>query len=273
MTTRRRPVGARLAAAAGCALLLGAGLTACSSDSSKTLSFCTDPTYPPAEFYQVQKVGTADLKRVLVGADIDIGRAVAKKLKKTAKYVDTKFDKIIPALQDKKCDAIISFINDTAQRRSQMTFVNYLGAGQDVMLKKDATPVNAVADLYGRTVSVATGTTEEDFLKAQNSSAPSGKQITIKSFASENDAILALTKDAVQVYFGDAPIVQSAVSSDNTLVQGAELVKPVPIGIALRPGDERIGPIQKAIKDMYNDGTMGKILATWKFSRYAITPS
>ena len=54
--------------------------------------------------------------------------------------------------------------------------------------------------------------------------------------------------------------------------QGAQLVKPIPIGIALRPGDSRIDGIQKAVKDMYDNGTMGVILTRWKFNRYAINP-
>ncbi len=264
---------ARLVATTSATLLIAAGLAACSSTSSAdTLSFCTDPTYPPAEFYQVSKVGTADFKRVLAGADIDIARAVGHKLDKHVKFVSTPFSKIIPELLDKKCDAIISLMNDTAQRRTQVSFVDYLAAGQDIMSKRTSPAVNSLADLYGRSVSVATGTTEEDFLKAANKSAPSGKQIAIKPYEAENDAILALNDDKVQAYFGDAPIVQSAVAADSSLVRGAELVKPIPVGIAMRPGDSRIAKVQQAVNDLYTNGTMGQILAKWKFGRYAITP-
>jgi polar amino acid transport system substrate-binding protein len=275
MTTDRRPVRylTRFVAVAGCAVLLTAGLSSCSSDSSSnTLSFCTDPTYPPAEFYQVSRVGTASLKRELVGADIDIGNAVADKMGKDARFVSTKFNEIIDHLLDKKCDAIISLMNDTSQRRTKVSFVDYLAAGQDLMLKKGTTPINSLAELYGRSVSVATSTTEEDFLKAANKAAPGGKQIVIKSYPSENNAILALDNNKVDAYFGDAPIVQSAVAANSSLVRGAELVKPIPVGIALRPGDSRISTVQKAVNDMYTDGTMGRILSKWKFTRYAITP-
>jgi ABC-type amino acid transport substrate-binding protein len=151
-----------------------------------------------------------------------------------------------------------------------VSFVDYLAAGQDIMLRKGTAPVNHVADLYGRSVSVAVSTTEADFLAAANKSAPSGQQIKITSYKSENDAILALRNGKVEAYFGDAPIVQSAVAADSSLVRGAELVKPIPVGIALRPGDSRIAKIQKAVNDLYGDGTMGRILAKWKFTRYAL---
>ena len=251
--------------------LLATSVAACSS-SDKTFTFCTDPNYPPAEFHQVGKVGSAELKRQLVGADIDIAHDVAKRIDRSVRYTETPFTGIIPALLDQRCDAIISFMNDTPERRKQLAFVDYLQAGQSVMIGKDAAPVNGVADLYGRTVSVARETTEEQFLTAQNKTAPAGQSITIRSYDTENDAIYALQKNTVQVYFGDTPIVASAVAADKSLARGAELVKPTPIGIALRPGDSRIDKIATAVRDLYDNGTVGRILAKWNFSRYAITP-
>jgi ABC-type amino acid transport substrate-binding protein len=262
----------RVIAATASALLLATGLSACSKDSSDQLSFCTDPTYPPAEFYQVGKVGSADLKRVLTGADIDIGKAVADKLDKGAKFVTTNFSEIINKLLDKKCDAIISFMNDTAKRRTQVSFVDYLAAGQDLMLKKTTAPISGLSGLFGRSVSVAKSTTEESFLTTANKAAPGGKQITIKSYQTENEAILALHNDKVDAYFGDAPIVKAAVAADSSLVHGPQLVKPIPIGIAMRPGDSRISKVQKAVNDLYTNGEMGRILGRWKFTDYAIKP-
>jgi ABC-type amino acid transport substrate-binding protein len=52
---------------------------------------------------------------------------------------------------------------------------------------------------------------------------------------------------------------------------GGELVKPKPIGIAMRKGDERVAGVKDAVNAMYKDGTMGRILAKWKFTRYALT--
>ena len=40
----------------------------------------------------------------------------------------------------------------------------------------------------------------------------------------------------------------------------------------MRPGDSRISKVQSAVNDLYSNGTMGRILAQWKFARYAITP-
>lgn len=260
----RRWAGGLLAAA-----LLAGGVAGCST-AAKTLTFCTDPTYPPAEFYKVQQVGTQTLKRQLAGADIDIGTAVGKRLGRPVSFTDTPFEQIIAALRDKNCDAIISFMNDTPQRRRLVTFADYLAAGQLILLREGAPPVRRVQDLYGRTVSVAQGTTEQQFLQAQNVHAPVGRPIKIVSFASENDAIYALQRGVVGAYFGDAPIVLAAARADPSLTVGAQLVPPIPVGIAVRPGNPLGAQIAQAIKAMYKDGTMGAILSRWGFTRYAL---
>src|SRR5438874_9275513 len=67
--------------------------------------FCSDITYPPEEYFKGSKA---------VGSDIDIGTAVAKLMGVKAEFKNTTFDSIIAALLTKKCDAIISGMNDTA---------------------------------------------------------------------------------------------------------------------------------------------------------------
>src|ERR1035437_981367 len=67
--------------------------------SGGTIKFCSDTTYPPMESIVHGKT---------VGADIDIATALVKLWGKTAEFQTTGFDVLIPALQAKKCDAIIS---------------------------------------------------------------------------------------------------------------------------------------------------------------------
>ncbi len=268
---------AQLSIAIVSVVLVGMTLSSCASSKKSTTSggaftYCTDPTYPPAEFYQAARRGAGEVTKTLVGADIDIGKAVAKRLGGHAEFVATPFADIIGSLLDKKCDAIISFINDTAGRRQQMSFADYAAFGQSVLVKNGAPVIHEVSDLFGKTVSVARGTTEEEFLTGQNKAANGKPPIKILSFASDDDAIYALTQGAAEVYFGDTPVVSLLVSQNSSLTQGPEIVKAIPVGIALRIGDSRLAGTKKAISDMYADGTMGVILAKWKLTQFAITP-
>ena len=59
------------------------------------------------------------------GSDIDIADAVAKQLGSTAQIKTTVFTVIIPALKEKKCDAIISAMTITPERASRSTSSPY----------------------------------------------------------------------------------------------------------------------------------------------------
>ena len=128
--------------------------------SANQLLFCSDITYPPEEFYK----GTTP-----AGSDIEIGDALAAQMGVKASFQNTGFDGIIPALEGKKCDAIISGMNDTPARRKQVDFTDYISVGQSFMVKKgNPEHITNIASLAGKTVSVEVGTTNADYLNAQS---------------------------------------------------------------------------------------------------------
>src|SRR5207247_2531968 len=121
--------------------------------SAGKLVFCSDITYPPEESY---KAGTTTPE----GSDIDIGTYIAGKMGVKARFDNTGFDGIIAALLAKKCDAIISGMNDTPERRKQVAFVDYLKVGQSFMVKSgNPENITGIPSLAGNAASVETGTT------------------------------------------------------------------------------------------------------------------
>jgi len=93
-------------------------------DRHRPVEQVRDRAYPPAEFYTATRRGGGELAKKLVGADIDIGTTVAKRLRGHAEFVTMPFADVIPSLLDKKCDAIISFIKDTAGRSTCSGYVS-----------------------------------------------------------------------------------------------------------------------------------------------------
>ena len=228
--------------------------------SAGKIVYCTDATYPPEEYFQGSKI---------VGSDIDFGTAVAQKMGVKAQFKNTTFDSIIPALLVKKCDAIISGMNDTAERRKQVDFVDYLKVGQTLMVKKgNPAHVTSLASLAGKRVSVESGTTNRDFLIKESKKLQSQgkKPITIVTFPKDTDSVAALKAGRVDAYFGDTPPVVYYIKHDPTLAVGVSPIAPIPIGIAIRRGDPLRGATQKAISKMYADGTIKRILAKWDMS-------
>jgi len=225
--------------------------------SAGKIVFCTDPTYPPEESLN----GTA-----FVGSDIDFANGVAAQMGVKASFKNTTFDSIIAALKTKKCDAIISGMNDTAQRRKQVNFVDYLKVGQSILVKKgNPEHISKLADLAGKSVSVESGTTNRDFLAAESAKLTKAgkKAIEIKTFPKDTDAAAALKAGRVDAYFGDSPVAVFYASRDKSFTVGGAPISPIPIGIAIRKGDPLTAATQKAINALYANGQIKKIVAKW----------
>jgi polar amino acid transport system substrate-binding protein len=252
------------------AVLLTVAVTASATagparERAGTLTYCSDITYPPEEFYK----GTTP-----VGSDIDIGTEVAKRLGLKASFHNTGFDAIIAALLAKKCDAIISGMNDTPERRKQVAFVDYLSVGQSLMVKKgNPKHIRKLSDLSGKSVSVEVGTTNKQFLDATSKTLKKAGKDAIKvvTFPKDTDAAAALKTGRVDAYFGDSPVVAYYIERDpSSFAFGGSPVNPIPVGIALRKGDAKIPKVKAAIAAMYRDGTMAKILARWRMDDFAL---
>lgn len=232
--------------------------------SSGTLVFCSDITYPPEESY---KPGTTTPE----GSDIDIGNYIARKMGVKARFDNTGFDGIIAALLAKKCDVIISGMNDTPERRKQVTFVDYLRVGQSFMVKTgNPEHIAGIDSLAGKAASVETGTTNKDYLDAQSKRLTSTgkKAIKVVTFPKDTDAANALRTGRVDAYFGDAPVVAYYIEqTPDAFALGGNPVNPIPIGIAMRKSDTDLrGAVTKAIHMIYADGTMNQVLKKWKLA-------
>ena len=232
--------------------------------SAGKIVYCSDITYPPEESYQGTKA---------VGSDIDIGTAIAAQMGVKADFKNTTFDSIIAALKAKKCDAIISGMNDTAARRKQVDFTDYLSVGQSLMVKKgNPSHVTNLASLAGKSVSVESGTTNRDFLAAQSAKLQKAgkKAIDIKTFPKDTDAASALKAGRVDAYFGDAPVAVFYASRDKSFQVAGSPIAPIPIGIATRKGDPLTAATKKALDALYANGSIEKIVAKWGMS-HAVT--
>src|SRR5213592_4108245 len=95
-----------------------AAASAGASSGATTFTFCTDPTFPPMEL--------ASSSGAISGFDVDMASALAKTFGATAKPLKTAFPGLIPALNAKKCDAVISGIFVTPDRLKQAGAVGYM---------------------------------------------------------------------------------------------------------------------------------------------------
>ena len=110
--------------------------------SAGKIVFCADISFPPFESYASGNKA--------VGADVDLGTAFATLMGVKAVWRNTGFDGIIPALQAKQCDAIMSGLYDKASRRKVVDFVDYAKIGNSIAVPKgNPHHVAKLADLSG----------------------------------------------------------------------------------------------------------------------------
>ena len=81
---------------------------------AETLKVCAEGAYPP--FSLTNESGN------LEGFDIDIANAICDEMGMTCEIQATEWDGIIPALTEKKCDAIIASMSITDERKKVIDF-------------------------------------------------------------------------------------------------------------------------------------------------------
>lgn len=126
---------------------------------TKTLVVGTDATFPPFEF--------KDANNHYTGFDMELIQAVAAELgAEKVEFVDTEFKGLIPGLQGKKFDLIVSAMYITDERKQTIDFSDtYYPGGLSIMIKKDDESIKGIEDLKGKKVSVQIGTKSVKFLQ------------------------------------------------------------------------------------------------------------
>jgi polar amino acid transport system substrate-binding protein len=227
--------------------------------------WCVDTTYPPAESIVNGKAA---------GYDIDIANAIAKQLGSTAQIKTTGFTVIIPALKQKKCNAIISSMTITKDRAKQVHFSPYLDVGTLLMVKKgNPAHVTDLASLSGKSAAVESATTQLDVLNHENTLLKNqGKpQISIKSYPADTSAAAAIEAGKVDAYLADAtPVLYYIRTTGDKFQTAGAQVGIAPEGVATRLGDPLGAKINNAIQALYLNGKMKSILAKWQASQFAL---
>ncbi len=228
-----------------------------------TLTIGSDISSPPQEYYD--PAGSTNA----TGFDLDLGKALADKMGLKFVAVNQAFNGIIPALDAKKYDAIMSAMTVTADRKTKVDFVPYFVAGESFVVKSGASyKPTKLGDLCGHKVAVEDGTAEKDEATGLNAAgkACANNKLTLDVFTVDTEALAQLKKGADDVHFTDSPVAGYEIKRDNSLAiaNTAGPIEVAPEGIAVRKGDSAIlNPLQAAFKALQDDGTYKSILQKW----------
>ncbi len=107
-------------------------------------------TYAPMEYHDPST-------NQLVGLDIDLANELAKRLSVKIVWSETPFAELIPSLQTRRADFIISGISDRSSRRETADFIDYLSTGPQFFVLAEHEAKNAI-NLCGRKVGTTRST-------------------------------------------------------------------------------------------------------------------
>ena len=242
------------------ALLLAAFAAPVGAKEWKTVRIATEGAYPP--FNYVDKNGD------LQGFDVDIAEALCEEMKVHCVLMVQDWDGLIPGLLAKKYDAIIASMSITEERKQKVDFSEkYYVSPARFVAEKGADIDVSKEGLKGKTVGVQRATIHENFVRDNF-----GDTLTIKSYATQDEANMDLTSGRVDLVIADATVLQGGFL-DTPAGKDYEFVGPSftdeewfgeGIGIAVRKEDDELRKMfNKAIKDLRKSGEYQKINAKY----------
>ena len=240
--------------ALGVALVAGAA-TARAADTL-TLKIGIEGAYPP--FSKTLPSGE------IVGFDVDISKALCAELKAKCELVAQAWDGMIPALLEKKFDAIISSMSITEERMKAVAFTNkyYESPVAWVAAKKFKIDPNKTT-LKGKTVGVQSGTVAAAYLEDNYKDV-----VTIKAYDTQENADLDLVAGRIDLTLADLFVLSEGFLKEpdgkNFEVKGKPFTDRKTmgdgIGVALRKEDTALrDKFNAAIKAIRANGVYKKI--------------
>jgi arginine/ornithine transport system substrate-binding protein len=226
--------------------------SAAAAPEAAVLKIAIDPTYEPFTFK------TADGKPT--GFDVDIANALCEQIKRKCEFVEQVWDSMIPGLNAKKYDVIISSMSITDDRMKEVDFTDkYYNTPSRIVLKKSV-KFTDLASIKGKKIGVLKGSTQEKY--AMGDLKPAG--VVVSSYEAQDQVYLDIKSGRLDGTVADymeatGGFLSKPEGANFTLV-GPDLKEPkyfgYGAGIALRKGEDKLkGELNEAIKAIRAGGT------------------
>ena len=221
----------------------------------KVLTVGTDAAYAPFE--------SQNEKAEIVGFDIDVVTAIAKKAGFEVKFVNTPWEGIFNSLQQGDRDLLASSITITDERKQTMDFTNPYFDAYQLIAVKATSKVTKFDDLKKLKVGVQTGTTGDEVVTKQQ-----GKNsANVKRFESTPLALKELEAGGVDAVVADNGVVVNYVTNNpgaKFKTVSDKAFAPEQYGFAVKKGNtELLEKLNKGLADIKADGTYDKIYAKY----------
>ena len=236
---------------------------------ANTLKICSPNDGTPPNVYH-------DETGKLVGAEVELGEALAAQMGLKADFVESSFAAVIPTLQAKQCDVIMAQLYIKPEREKVVDFVPYLYSGTGIAVSEQhPVAITGLDDsLCGKKVILAVATTAESLAQEQSDKCTAaGKPAVDITRTNQADvSIQQLQNGQVDAFMDTAETLGYYATKTGAQIQMAG--KPfgtIKIGAATMKGNTELhDAIGQALSELESNGAYAKILDQWGMSDLSI---
>lgn len=241
-------------------------LTACGSGNQKdtsvsdikdkgTLVVAMNPEFAPFEFKTL-----VDGKDTIVGADVEIAKAIGEELGAKVKFSSMSFNNVLASLQSGKADVAISGISATSERKKAYNFSEAYYESENVVLikKTDIDKYTKTSSLDGLSVGTQKGSIQENVASEQL------KGSKVVALTQNGEMINELKNGQIQAVVLEKPIAEGyAANNDDLTIANIKLKNDDAdaYAVALPKGDDKLTKeVNKVIKDLKDSGKIDQFV-------------
>ena len=197
--------------------------------------------------------------RQLRGYDIDICDAVARHMGVRAEPVAVSVEQRVAELNSGRIDMLAAVLGWTPERARQIDYSHRYFVSHQIVIVRPGAGIKTLADLNGRRISAAKGSTAEQYLRAV---APRANLLTFQDAPS---GYLAFTQGKVEAMaVSDLAALQLRHQSGYRFETLQAPLKVEPWGLAVRKGDHAmLGQVNKALENMEASGEGRALFVKW----------
>jgi len=210
--------------------------------------------YPPMEYFDEDG-------KTPIGFDIELGKALASKLKLEAEFVDTAWDAIFAGVNTDKYDCIMSSVTYTEERAANFNFTKpYIVNSQVLIVRKDS-PVKpkTLDELKGLRITFQGETTSDDLFQEWADS--TGNKMDVFRYDKVMYCFDELALSRVDVILVDKVVADSYLSRPNNPFEMTGQVSDNEVlAICLKKGNDALtNALNKALKEIVDEKKLQQI--------------
>jgi polar amino acid transport system substrate-binding protein len=195
----------------------------------------------------------------LIGFEVDLAEALARKLGLRAEMVQNQWEGLVPALERGDFDIALNGLEITAEHRQEIAMTRpYYAYAQQIVKRRGTPGLTRLDDLRGKAVGTLNATAAQRLLEAFGG-------VDIRSYPGQVEPFRDLSNGRLDAVVLDSPIVDYYLTLEPDLERSGEPFAPGYYGVGVRREDHALlDALNQALGDLLADGTLERICARYR---------